>query len=176
MTEHYQLDIAVKALALVSRTIPNIEFRILGVGNRLEEVLSLAQDLGIGDKVVHLRPVLLEQVKDIMASADVGISTHSGGKFGDLYFSTKIIEFMTQGLPVISSRTYTIEQYIPNDSIIYFEPGKVEDLASQIMWMYNNPSLVEEKIQNSRKLLAKYNWQEEKRILKSFYKNMVMKH
>jgi glycosyltransferase involved in cell wall biosynthesis len=173
VTEHYKLDIAIKALAVASREIPNISFQILGEGNRLVQVLSLANDLGISDKVELLPTVKIHEVKNIMANADVGISTHQAGVFGDLYFSTKIIEFMTQGLPVISSRTYTIDKYIPDDSIFYFEPENVEDLAKKIVYVCNNPDVVLEKIKNSRKLIAQYSWQEEKSKYLSFYNELT---
>jgi len=173
ITEHYRLDIAIKALVKVLTVIPNIRLQVLGQGNRLQEILSLAKDLGIGDRVEHLQPVSVEMVKTIMANVDVGISTHQSGVFGDLYFSTKIIEFMTQGLPVISSRTSTIEKYIPEDCIFYFEPGQVEDLAKLIIFMCNNPSLVLEKIRNSKKLLSKYTWQKEAPELMSFYESLM---
>lgn len=173
VTEHYRLDIAIRALAKVSQFIPNIRFQILGVGNRLQEMLTLAKELGIGDRVEHLQPVHIEKVKDVMADADVGITTHQSGDFADLYFSTKIVEFMTQGLPVISSRTGTIEKYIPEDAIFYFEPLQVEDLVRQILTMYYNPGLVLDKIINSKKVVSKLDWREEESRLVSLYGELV---
>ncbi len=173
VTEHYRLDIAVRAIAKVSQDIPNIRFRILGRGSSLQRVLDLAKDLGISDKVEHLESVDIDMVKNIIVEADVGISTHQSGVFGNLYFSTKIIEFMTQGLPVISSRTLTIEKYIPEDSIFYFEPEQVEDLAKQILLVHNNPAIVLEKIRNSKKLLSRYNWEEESRRFLALYGDLM---
>lgn len=176
VTGQYRLDITVRAIAIASQSIPNIRFQILGGGDSLEEVLALAEDLGIGDRVEHIPPVHVDMVKNVMANVDVGISTHQSGVFGDLQFPTKIVEFMTQGLPVISSRTYTIEQYIPEDSIFYFEPGEIGDLVNQIILMYNEPGLVLQKINNSKKLLSKYTWQEEKRSFTSFYGELFKMH
>ena len=173
VTEHYRLDIAVRAFAVASQTVPNIKLRILGSGNRLQHVLCLATELGIADRVEHLEAVAQEKVIDIMAGADVGISTHQSGTFADLYFSTKIIEFMTQGLPVLSSRTYTIEKYIPEDSIFYFEPGQIDDLIKQIILICRNPHLVNEKVRNSKRLLTKCSWEAEKGELLSFYQELI---
>jgi glycosyltransferase involved in cell wall biosynthesis len=136
-------------------------------------MLTLAKELGIGDRVEHLQPVHIEKVKDVMADADVGITTHQSGDFADLYFSTKIVEFMTQGLPVISSRTGTIEKYIPEDAIFYFEPLQVEDLVRQILTMYYNPGLVLDKIINSKKVVSKLDWREEESRLVSLYGELV---
>lgn len=176
VTEHYRLDIAVRAIAEVSRTIPGVRLLILGDGNRLREVLALAEELGIGDRVEHLKAVKQEHVKDVMAAADVGISTHQGGPFGDLYFSNKILEFMTQGLPAISSRTYTVERYIPEDVIFYFEPERVDDLADKIIRMHNDPDAVVDKIRRARTFVRGYTWQKEKDKLLSFYDELMTRN
>jgi len=173
VTDHYNLDIAVVAISLVAKVIPNIILRIVGPGNKVEEIMALALDLGIRDKIKYTDWVPIEKVKNEMNNADIGISCHKKGVFGDLYFSTKILEFMTQGLPVISSRTYTIEKYIPEDAIFYFEPEQIEDLVKQIILMCNNPDLVSKKIMNSKKVLAKYSWQEERKRLLSLYEELM---
>lgn len=173
VTEHYGLDIAVRAIAAAAENIKHIRLRILGDGNRIHQVLSLANELDIGDRVEHIKWVEIEFVKDIMAEADVGISTHNGGVFGELYFSNKIIDFMTQGVPVISSRTYTLDRYIPEDAIFYFEPGNIEDLVNKIIEMYSDPVLVQKKIRKAKDLVAQYSWQIERESLISFYKKLL---
>jgi glycosyltransferase involved in cell wall biosynthesis len=173
VTEHYRLDIAVRALAEVSRSIPNVRLLILGTGNRLQEIFTLGRQLGIADKIEHLKPVRIEAVKEVMANCDVGITTHQSGNFADLYFSTKIVEFMTQGIPVISSRTATISKYIPENSVFYFEPLQVDDLVRQILMMYSNPAIVLDRIRNARVLTSELNWQEEERRFISLYRDLI---
>jgi glycosyltransferase involved in cell wall biosynthesis len=173
VTEHYGLDIAVRAIAAAARHIRNIRLRILGDGNRLPQVLSLANELGIDDRVEHIKKVGIEFVKDIMADADVGISTHRGGVFAELYFSNKVIDFMTQGVPVVCSHTYTLDRYIPEDAIFFFEPDNIENLVKRLIQMYDNPLLVQNKIKNAYKLVAKYNWQVERERLIGFYKGLL---
>ncbi len=63
VTEHYCLDIAVKAIAIVSKKIPNILLRILGEGNRLQHVLDLAKKLSISDRVKHINLSCRKQSK-----------------------------------------------------------------------------------------------------------------
>jgi glycosyltransferase involved in cell wall biosynthesis len=176
VTEHYRLHIAVKAVAAASKMIPNIKLRILGGGNRTNQVLALAEELGVRDRVDHTPPVTLDRVAEIMRSADIGISTHQGGTFGDLYFSTKIIEFMSQGLPVVSSRTRTIHEYIPEEAIFYFDPGNVEDLVRTLLHMCDNPARVLEKIRASQDVVSRYSWHHEKVKLQSFYQTLTASH
>ena len=89
VTEHYDLGLAVSAMARLKGEVP-VRLRILGEGNRVSEVLELASALGIAEAVEHLGSVPIERVREEMAKADVGISCHRAGVFGDLYFSTKI--------------------------------------------------------------------------------------
>lgn len=173
ITEHYRLDIAVKATAAAAKHIPGIRLVMLGYGNRLEQALSLAAELGIEHLVKHIKPVQQERVREIIASADLGLSTHQAGLFGDLYFSNKILEFMSQGLPVLSSDTYTIRQYIHQDSIFYFEPENIDDLIEKIIYIYNERDFVKKKINSAKKLVNKYIWQKEEKKLVSFYENLL---
>ena len=41
--------------------------------------------------------------------------------------------------------------------------------------MYSDPSLVQDKIKNAKELVAKYNWQIEKRNLIGFYKELLIR-
>ncbi len=173
VTEHYSLDIAVRAIARLSGTLPNLRLQILGDGNRLMNVLDLAKELGIADRVEHLKPVKHDMVIDIMAKADIGITTHSSGVFGNLYFSTKVLEFMSQGLPVISSRTYTIEKMLPESALFYFKAGDVDDLARQISFMCSHPEVVIEKTKRAHEMVRELNWDTEKRKLSAFYKESL---
>lgn len=173
VTEHYRLDIAVRALALVIKDIPCIKLRILGDGNELSRILQLANNLGLFMYVEHLKPVDFDKVKDIMVDADVGITSHQGGIFGDVYFATKILDYLSQGLPVVSSRTKTILSYIPEDAIFYFEPEDASDMAKKIIEIWNNPDLVRRKMENAKKILDKYTWEEEKQKFTNFYQEIL---
>jgi len=173
ITKQYRLDIAVKALALASEHLPELKLRILGDGNDVDRVIQLAYDLGVEDRVEYLEPVNVDQLKDIMEDADVGISSNQGGQFGDLQFCAKILDYLTQGLPVISSRTKTISRYIPEDTLFYFEPENAEDMAKQIIEIWKRPDLVRRKMEQARKLFPLYTWQIEKYKLIHFYQELI---
>lgn len=173
VTEHYRLDVAIEALALVIKYIPCAKLQILGEGNELNRVLQVANNLGLRKHVEHLGFVDIERVHDVMAGADVGITSHQGGVFGNLYFATKIFDYLAQGLPVVSSRTETILRYIPEDAVFYFEPENSNDMAKQIIKIWNEPNLVRSKMRNAEKLLHKYTWQREKHRLINFYQELL---
>jgi glycosyltransferase involved in cell wall biosynthesis len=173
VTDHYDLGVAVRAIALAAKEIPNLVLRIVGTGNKVSQIREIADELGITGRIEFLGYVHIEKVREEMERADVGISSHKAGIFGDLYFSTKIVEFMTQGLPVVCSRTYTIQKCIPEDAIFYFEPGDYEDMAQKILTIWRDPKLVAQKNKNASTLLSRLSWESEKVKLVEFYNSLV---
>ena len=173
ITDHYRLDIAVRALAIASKSIPGLRLRIVGEGNRVNSVRQLACDLEVGDRVEFLGTVSADKVPGIMADADIGISPHEAGVFGSLYFSNKILEYISQSLPVISSRTETLVRYIPEDAIFYFRPGSSDDMAAQILRLWNDPAEALRSVANARALIPQYTWESEQHRLSAFYEKLV---
>jgi glycosyltransferase involved in cell wall biosynthesis len=172
ITEHYDLGLAVRAMAKLKNEIP-IHLKIIGQGNKLSEVLELASALGVRDSIEHVGSVPVEKVAEEMTKADVGISCHRGGIFGDLYFSTKIIEYLTQGLAVVSPRTYTIHKYLSDDCMFYFEPGNEAALVDTIRFIWHNPTEVLRRLTQARKHLVRFSWQAEKVRFLDFYTDLL---
>jgi len=172
VTEHYDLGLAVKAMAMLKGEIP-IQLQIIGQGNRLAEVLELAETLGVRDSIELLGTMPVEKVAEAMRKADVGISCHRAGIFGDLYFSTKIIEYLTQGLAVISPRTYTIHKYLSDDCLFYFKPGDEAALAETIRFIWHNRTEVLRRLNAARTCLAGFSWQTERSRFLDFYTGLL---
>ena len=61
ITEHYDLGLAVKAVARLNGEVP-IRLKIMGDGNKLGEVLDLASQLGVRDSIELVGRVPIEQV------------------------------------------------------------------------------------------------------------------
>lgn len=172
VTEHYRVDIAVRAIAIASRTIPGIELHILGEGDRLTQVLDLAAELGVANRVTHFPAVGVEMVKAAMATADVGISTHGGSAYGDLCLSNKLLEYLTQGLPVVCSRTTTTATYLPDEAICFFEPGNVHECANNLIAIWSDPVMVRRKLEQGARLAERLNWDSERLKLTSLYEEV----
>lgn len=172
ITEHYDLGLAVKAMAKLKGEVP-IQLKIMGDGNKLAEVLELASQLGVRDAIELVGRVPIEKVAEEMRKADAGISCHKAGIFGDLYFSTKIVEYLSQGLPVLSPRTYTINKYLSDDCLFYFEPGNDAALADAIRFVWHNPAEVLRRLTQAREPLSRLSWQAEKGKFLDFYAELL---
>src|ERR1700742_1283392 len=111
---HQGLDLAVRAFAQIKDQIPEAEFHIYGAGEQLEYLRSLIGELNLQDRVFLKGIVPLEQVSTVIAGADLGIVPKRSNAFGDEAFSTKTLEFMTVGVPLIVPNT-TIDSYYFDD-------------------------------------------------------------
>jgi glycosyltransferase involved in cell wall biosynthesis len=94
-----------------------------------------------------------------MATADLAIEPkRTKCAFSNDALSTKILEFMALGVPVIACRT-RIHAYYYDDSIIqYYENDDEAELAKQMVRLRNNPSIRAKLIENARKHVEENTW------------------
>lgn len=126
---HQGLDIGLRAFKKITAEFPNAEFHIYGDGNVKPQLVSLAGELGLNGKVKFFTPLRVQDIAKVMADADLGVVPKRADSFGNEAYSTKIMEFMSVGVPVVVSET-KIDRYYFNDSIVrFFESGNPEAMA-----------------------------------------------
>lgn len=159
---HQGLDIAIKAFSIIHKKIPEAEFHIYGRGSEMENLRRLIDRIGLNE-CVFLKPLLpIDQIGEIMANADLGIIPKLNDPFGGEAFSTKILEFMSLGVPVIVAET-KIDKYYFNDSVVkFFKAGDVENLSTAMLEMIRNPDLRMTLAQNALKYVEEFSWDKRK--------------
>ncbi len=159
---HQGLDIAIKAFELIKDDAPEVEFHIYGEGPEKGNLERLIIDLGLGNRVFLKETVPNEQIANIMANADLGIVPKRNDPFGGEAFSTKILEFMSLGVPVIVSET-KIDRFYFNDSVLkFFKPADVNDLARCMLSLRNDKVLRDRLRENARRFVENYSWEKRK--------------
>lgn len=138
---HQGLDIAVNAMPLLIQRFPTIELHIYGNGPVLPGLRARAADLGLGDHVKFFKHVIIDKISEVMANADLGIVPKRAEGFGDEAFSTKVMEFMSQGLPVVISRTRIDTMYFDDSVAAFFESGNASDFARAVTEVLSLPDL-----------------------------------
>lgn len=155
---HQGLDIAIRAFQQVSRKLSNAEFHIYGEGNMKSSLISLTQELGLQEKVKFFPLVPLNQVASLVANADVGVVPKRADSFGNEAYSTKIMEFMSLGIPVVASST-KIDRYYFDESVIrFFESGNVDALAKAILEVLENTVLREKLVASGLEYARRNGW------------------
>ena len=158
LQRHQGLDLAIRAFDKACRQNLETEFHIYGGGNMKPELQALVRELGLDNRVFLRDSVPSREVADIVANADLGIVAKRADSFGNEAYSTKIMEFMAGGVPVIVSRT-KIDSFYFNDSVVrFFRPGDEDDLAAAMEDLMKNRELRESLVRNSREYVLQNNW------------------
>ncbi|HUY12931.1 MAG TPA: glycosyltransferase family 4 protein [Terriglobia bacterium] len=173
---HQGLDLAIRAFSLLKDEVPQAEFHIYGSGEQLEFLKSLIGQLGLQDRVFLKGSLPLDQMAPVMENADLGIVPKRNNGFGNEAFSTKILEFMTMGVPVIVPDT-TIDKYYFNDSVaLFFQAGNEKSLASAMLLLINNAELRERLVRNASRFVTKYSWDVNQAVYLDLVDSLLTSH
>ena len=166
---HQGIDLAITAFHKISGQAPNAEFHIYGDGNMKPQLISLAKNLGLNGKVKFFEPIRIRQIADVMSNADLGVVPKRADSFGNEAYSTKIMEFMAVGVPVVVSST-KIDRFYFNDSVVrFFESGNVDALAEAMLQLLRDSALRKNMIARASDYVKQNSWE----IRKSDYLALV---
>jgi glycosyltransferase involved in cell wall biosynthesis len=153
---------SLKAFVQVRSKLPNVEFHIYGDGNMKPSLISLARELGCNGSVSFFDPVSVREVARIMAEADLGVVPKRADSFGNEAYSTKIMEFMSCGVPVVVSKT-KIDQYYFNNSVVrFFESGNSNELAHAMLDVLRDTELRKLLTTNAKTYSDLHSWKQRK--------------
>ena len=100
-----------------------------------------------------------------MRHADLAVvPKRASSSFGNEAMSTKIMEFMALGVPVIVSRTTVDSHYHDDSRVKFFESENVADLAKAILLVRSDRRLRETMVSHASQYVLLNNWNEKKRI------------
>lgn len=162
---HQGLDIAIEAFACLRQKLPNAELHLYGGGgnNAEAELMRLSQQLGLNGSVKFCGGVSLERIADVIANVDLGVVPKRADSFGNEAYSTKIMEFMSQGVPVVVSRTKIDAFYFDEGTVHFFPSGDSRALADAILDVANNEELRKTLISRGYQYVERNGWSGKKK-------------
>ena len=161
---HQGVDIAIRALAEICDRVPNVELQIYGRGPEEQNLMALVSQLGLEKRVLLRDCVSLREMAHIMENADLAVVPKRCNLFSNEAFSTKTLEFMAMGVPVIVAAT-DIDKYYFNDSqVMFFRPDDERDLAAVMLQLIESPELRQELIVRGSKFAALHDWEKKKSL------------
>jgi glycosyltransferase involved in cell wall biosynthesis/peptidoglycan/xylan/chitin deacetylase (PgdA/CDA1 family) len=173
IVERHGLDIALEALVLLRKKMPNIRFKVYGDGDFVERFLTLREEYALQEMVTYHGAVMLETIVEKIRTIDVGLIPNKQSAFTDINFPTRIFEYLCMHKPTIAPRTQGILDYFKDDEIFFFEPGNPQDLSETIFEIYNNPEMVKEKIGRGRAVYLRHTWQGEQVRLVKLVRDLI---
>jgi len=141
LTPTYELDVALRAVALARARRPGLEVRLdlYGRGDAEGPLRTLAAELGLGEAIGFHGRIPIEDVPAAIAGADIGLAPTRLDPFTRSSLSTKIFEYAAMAKPVVASRLPLIERELPPDAVALYEPGDVESLGERVLEAVDQP-------------------------------------
>lgn len=153
------IDTAIRAIALLSKTVSNLRLRVVGFGDYISAARALAEALGMIGQVSFETPVPLERVPDLLADVDVGLVPLHANRATHMMLPVKLLEYATLGIPIIAARLEAIEYHFAESAIRYFEPDNAEDLAKAIQELYFHPEIRARMVENGSRAVEAFAWE-----------------
>jgi glycosyltransferase involved in cell wall biosynthesis len=157
---HQGLDIGIKAFNEFKKKVPAAEFHIYGsVNDKLTPALkALVREFGLEDSVLFHGLAPLEKIVEIISNADLGVVPKRADSFGNEAYSTKIMEFMSQGVPVVVSKTKVDTYYFDDATVRFFPSGDSAAMAEAMYEVASNPTLRESLSRNGLAYVERHGW------------------
>ncbi len=158
---HQGLDIVIKAMAhikKINKSPREIQLHLYGKGPEETALQEMTEELGVTDIVLFKGMLPTEKMAEQMAHADLGVVPKRDDSFGGEAFSTKTLEFMALGVPMIVSKT-SIDKYYFNDTLVeFFTPEDDQELSEKIMALADDEIRRDELIRNGLEYVEVNNW------------------
>ncbi len=166
LVERNGLDLAVDALARIHKTVPAAELRVYGRSTPyLERVMEKVHSLGLDGNVRYLGAKKLEELVQEIEACDVGIIPNHRNTFTEINTPTRIFEYLALGKPVIAPRTLGIQDYFDPDTLLFFEPGNSEELATKMAYAAFHATEMTAIAERGQQVYLAHTWRQEKETL-----------
>jgi glycosyltransferase involved in cell wall biosynthesis len=173
LNHHQGVDIALRAFAIAKDRMPDAEFHIYGEGPSRSTLAQLIEEMGLSGRAILRNRLPLDQICDVMASADAGIVPKRADGFGNQAFSTKIFEFMACAVPVIVSKTEIDAFYFDDSLVRFFVSGDERDLADALLDVYGRRGAKDTQVQVAREFAVQHSWQEKSAEYEALIETLV---
>jgi glycosyltransferase involved in cell wall biosynthesis len=156
------LDLAVDALEIARRSIPNAVLVICGDNNPfLEQVMASVKERGLEKAVSYLGRCNHQQIVEAIDKCDIGVIPNRRNTFTEMNTPTRIFEYLARGKAVIAPRAQGIKDYFADEDILYFELGDANDLAQKMEYVFFHPNETEEIVRRGQEVYLAHRWTRE---------------
>lgn len=145
----------IRSMPSILRKCPNSPLLIVGDGTIKEELVKLAQRVGVSNKVIFTGMVLYRKVPLYINASDICVlpaTRELNERIGSS--ALKLCEYMACGKPVVASRFSGFEMIEDNETGILVQPEDPPELATAIVRLLQDEELRKEMGKNGRRYVV----------------------
>jgi 1,2-diacylglycerol 3-alpha-glucosyltransferase len=136
LAKERSIDVMIKALPLVKKSIPDAELVFSGRGADEQEFRALAKDLGVADSVKFLGFLNQQDLVEVYNAGKVFAITSTSDTQ-----SMVMMQAMACGIPVVGVNARALPEYINKTNGFIVEPGDPAALAKQLVAILKDAKL-----------------------------------
>ena len=118
----------------------DIHFGLVGGGTSLEEMKSLAHELGVADFVTFTGRIADDQMLAMLNTADICVNPDVANEMNDKSTMNKIMEYMALGKPIVQF-DLTEGRVSAQDASLYAQRNDCVDLAANILTLLDDVAM-----------------------------------
>ncbi len=153
LIERKGFDTLLKSLPAILFKYPNIKVEILGDGPRKSELIELARQLKIEDRVIFHGHIAHSQVKKYYDRADIFVTASRFECRAQMY-----LEAMAAGLPIVSTDNSGARSNLKGGGGIIVQISDHLGMENAICRLIENPLLRVAMSKKSQETIKKYDW------------------
>ena len=153
----YGLDRAVEAIAMLRDEL-QLQLDVYGDGPWRSRIEAAVADHGVGDLVTLHGRVPLDELPRIISQHDLGIVPSLDEPYLAYSLSTKLLEYVAMGIPVIASDLATNRAHFTDAALSFVPGGDPVALADAIRDVVGDPAAAEARATEAQRQAAGYAW------------------
>ncbi len=164
----YGLPMAIRALEIAIKEVPNLKLYIAGSGAQKDELLVLTRELGLQKKISFVGRLEEGEIEQFYREADIMLNPTTVDNM-----PLSVLEALASGLPVITTDVGGIPYVVEHEKTALLVPsGDEQEMARQIVHLYKNEAARQSLVENGLKEVAQYGWPEVKQRWISTYQRL----
>jgi glycosyltransferase involved in cell wall biosynthesis len=162
--EHFGVDTLLAAMPLIKNAIPHVQLHIYAMkkGRLMPALIRQIKHFRMTQYVTFHDAVPFYELPDVLKGADVGIVPTKNHTFSNEAVSSKSLEYIFSGIPIVISRTAGHSFYYDDSMVTFFDPCNSNDLAAAVIDLYQNKARRKEQLQRCREFIQNNSWENAK--------------
>lgn len=143
LAHRFGLHCVVEAMPIVLQKFPDSIFHMFGGGDTqyIKYLNELILKKGLSSNIKIFKSLPQDEIIDKIQEYDIGVVPYLEDEFMQLALSTKSFEYAKLFIPIVASSLNPMLNYFDNESVIFFQPGNIIDLANKIIQLADDSSL-----------------------------------
>lgn len=153
------IETAIRAIASVRTTIPDVRLLIVGSGRHERDFHSLVEQLNLKKQVQFLGWLDYAAAIRVIDESDIGLVPHHATESWNTTVPNKLFDYMSKGKPVIASNARPVERIVREEQCgVVFREQDSEDLARAIVTLVPKSVRTIMGRRGRDAVARKYNW------------------